>query len=48
MRGSAMQRWGEMTQLPLDEHLRVLMQTGYIFTCNLHGDPEIDIIIPIP
>lgn len=44
MWGSVMQRWGEMTQLPLDEHLRALMQTRYVFHCNLHGDPEIDII----
>lgn len=44
MWGSVMQRWGEMTQLPLDEHLRPLMQTRYVFHCNFHGDPEIDII----
>lgn len=46
MWGSVRQRWGEMAQLPLDEHLRVLTQTRYIFTSDFHNDPEIDIIIP--
>lgn len=46
MWGSIRQKRGAMAQLAPGGHLRALKQTEYIFTSDLHNDPETDTIIP--